>query len=235
MQCRSANDKVHCKKPLVESNGGMVADFYRDQRGATMADDNLLSKALEQIAFHESEALRLKRWVNDADDMLGATPRFGDLAKPLAAASGVAVPAAKKWGPGAFYNKPFSTAVRMILTARYEAIGVDQAPASVDDIHSALMDGSFSFETSGADAQKNSIRISLGKNSATFVRLPNSELFGLPEWYGKKPGKPGRKAAAGSSEAASSGDAEGEAAVETADENASIEGAPDDNQAKAAA
>lgn len=40
------------------------------------------------------------------------------------------------------------------------------------------------------------MRISLGKNSAAFVRLPNTDLFGLIEWYGKKAGKPGRKAAA---------------------------------------
>jgi hypothetical protein len=155
-----------------------------------MADDTLIAKALEQIAIHDAESLRLKRWVNDADIMLGASPRFGDL---QAAVPGVVAKAsAKKWGPGAFFNKPFSTAVRMILIARHEAAGNEPAPATVDEIHDALAEGSFGFETNGADAQKNSIRISLGKNSAAFVRLPNTDLFGLVEWYGKKPGKPGR-------------------------------------------
>lgn len=160
-----------------------------------MADDPLITKALEQIAFHEAESHRLKRWVNDADVMLGAQPRFADLSGSVASVAVVAAGATKKWNPGAFYNKPFSTAVKLILTGRYEAVGVDKAPASVDDIHDALTEGSFGFETSGAEAQKNSIRISLGKNSASFVRLPNSELFGLPEWWGKRAGKPGRKAA----------------------------------------
>lgn len=54
----------------------------------------------------------------------------------------------------------------------------------MDDIHEALSTGSFKFEGSGAEAQKNSIRISLGKNSQTFVRLPGTDLFGLVEWYG---------------------------------------------------
>jgi hypothetical protein len=162
-----------------------------------MADDTLITKALEQIAFHDSESLRLKRWVNDADTMLGNEPRFGD----LAAATHAPLPminksATKAWAPGAFFNKPFSTAVKMILVGRYEAAGNEPSPASVDEIHTSLTEGSFDFETTGVDAQKNSIRISLGKNSASFVRLPNSELFGLLEWYGKKAGKPGRKAAA---------------------------------------
>jgi hypothetical protein len=168
-----------------------------------MADDPLILKALEQIAIHDTESMRLKRWVNDADIMLGNKPRFDDLGVGGTASIVGAVPAAKRWSPGAFYNKPFSTAVRMILAARFDTVGVDNAPSSVDQIHEALTDGSFSFETNGADAQKNSIRISLGKNSTTFVRLPNSELFGLPEWYGKRPGKPGRKSTAESEPAAS--------------------------------
>jgi hypothetical protein len=168
-----------------------------------MADDALIAKALEQIAFHDAEASRLKRWVNDADIMLGAEPRFPDASIGMATGISILKPTSKKWNPGAFFNKPLSTAVKMILVARYEAAGNQPAPASVDEIHEALSDGSFSFETSGADAQKNSIRISLGKNSTAFVRLPNSDLFALPEWFGKRPGKTGRKAGTESSPSAS--------------------------------
>jgi hypothetical protein len=119
---------------------------------------------------------------------------------------------AKRWTPGEFFNKPFQAAVRAILLDRYAHNGLNQpSPASVDEIHEALMQGSFNFGTSGADAQKNSIRISLGKNTATFVRLPNSDLFGLSEWYGKKLGRP--RKTNGASSAAPETDGE-EAAVE---------------------
>jgi hypothetical protein len=159
-----------------------------------MADD-MLTKALEKIAFHEAEAQRLKIWVNEADKLNDQPPRFADLdlTATVAAGSGTTTARqAKRWSAGEFFNKPFSTAVRNIMVARFDAAG-GPSPASVDDIHEALSQGSFAFETSGETQQKNSIRISLGKNSAAFVKLPNSDLFGLVEWYGKRAGKPGRK------------------------------------------
>jgi hypothetical protein len=157
-----------------------------------MADDALVQKALDEIAKHESAATRLKRWVNEADQMMGMEPRFPDAAEwgpPWAAASATnqrnsGGTTGKKYGTGAFFNKAFASAVRVILTDRFEAAGQTPSPATVDEIHDALLQGSFAFETSGPDAQKNSIRISLGKNSVTFVKLPNSEHFGLVEWYG---------------------------------------------------
>lgn len=162
-----------------------------------MSDDALIRKALDQIAIHEAAAAKLKRWVNDADMMLGNEPRFGDVAD--AASNGTSVPsnngsAPKKYGPGEFFNKAFASAVKTIMADRYEANGKNPAPASVDAIHDHLLQGSFNFETTGADSQKNSIRISLGKNSVTFVKLPGSDLFGLVEWYGGKRSKPGRRA-----------------------------------------
>jgi hypothetical protein len=159
--------------------------------GRTMADDTLILKALETIAFHDSESLRLRAWVNDADKMMGNEPRFGDIAAGspfVSAAPGSRTP--KRWQPGALLGKQFATAVRMVLLARFEAAN-EPSPASVDDIHEALSQGTYDFGTSGADAQKQSIRISLGKNTAAFVRLPNTDLFGLVEWYPglKKAGK----------------------------------------------
>jgi len=174
-----------------------------------MADDPLTVKALEKIAAYEAEVTRLKIFVNEADKLNGLEPRFGDLSTatavgPIAAARG----GQKRWQAGEFFNKPLSTVVRQILLARAETAG-GPAPASVDDIHDALTQGTFNFETSGVEAQKNSIRISLGKNSAAFVRLPNTDLFGLVEWYGKKPGKPGRKSSAeGEQTADTSGEAQ---------------------------
>lgn len=62
-----------------------------------------------------------------------------------------------------------------------------------------MASGSYAFETTGSENHRNSIRISLGKNSATFVRLPNSDLFGLNEWYVAKVKKSARPKANGDS------------------------------------
>jgi hypothetical protein len=161
-----------------------------------MADDALITKALDTIAVHEAAANKLKRWVNDADIMLGNEPRFADLSETAIRTGGVpnnTGTTTKKYGPGEFFNKAFASAVKTILTDRYEAAGGSPNPASVDMIHEHLLQGSFNFETNGADQQKNSIKISLGKNSVTFVKLPGSDLFGLVEWYGGKRVKPGRR------------------------------------------
>lgn len=176
-----------------------------------MSDDPL-QKALARIEEIEvdlgptlAELRELKAWVNTADKISGREPRFGDLdAAAGAAPSGVAT---LKWAPGTFYNKPFAGAVKQILLARAAANGRNPSPASIDEIHEALTQGSFAFETSGAENQKNSIRISLGKNSAQFSRLPNSDLFGLPEWYGKKSGATRRRASAASGGEAADDDA----------------------------
>jgi len=164
------------------------------------SDDPLVQKALDRLASLNSETVRLKRFVNDADRLNDQPPRFPEADDENAASlslgghtPGVSVRRAVKWPPGSFFNAPLSTAVRRILEARAEAAGNSPSPASVDDIYAALCDGSFAFDTSGAEAQKNGIRISLGKNSVAFVKLPNSDLFGLVEWYGARPRKPSAK------------------------------------------
>lgn len=192
-----------------------------------MADDPLTVKALEKIAAHEAEIAKLKIFINEADKLNGLEPRFGDVTAATAVGSLTTSRSnQKRWQAGEFFNKPLSTVVRQILLARAENAG-GPSPASVDEIHDAMLQGTFNFETTGADAQKNGIRISLGKNSAAFVRLPNTDLFGLIEWYGKKPGKPGRKSGAESEAAPSSEPASGEP------EGAPVEG--DNDQEKAAA
>lgn len=164
-----------------------------------MADD-IITKALNRIDELNAELRRTKSFVNQADIFEGRPPRFPDLdaddSDHVGAGAVSARQAGKKWQPGELFGKPFSGAVRMILEARYQSAGAP-SPASVDDIHDALTAGSFKFDTVGADAQKNGIRISLGKNSQTFVRLPNSDLFGLVDWYGTGGKRAGRRGAGG--------------------------------------
>lgn len=155
-----------------------------------MADDPIQA-ALAKIAELDAGSARLKRFVNEADILMGREPRFGNVGD-TAMFTVEGAKTRKQFSPGQFFNKPFAGAVKMILVSRFEAEGNEPSPASVDEIHEALAQGSFNFETAGVDAQKNSIRISLGKNSITFVKLPGTDLFGLVEWYGKKMVK-GRK------------------------------------------
>jgi len=181
--------------------------------------DDLVAKALDQIAYHEGEAMRLKAWVNDADRLSGQAPRFDDVTMPTTInMSTVGQSSAKRWQPkpGDYLGKPLATAVKNILVARFEAAGNSPSPATVDEIHDAMTQGSFNFETSGVESQKAGIRISLGKNTVAFVRLPNTDSFGLLEWYpglkrtgvvrrrfnGDQSASPGDDSAAGDEEAA---------------------------------
>lgn len=191
-----------------------------------MADDPILTKALEKIVFHQNEAARLKRWVNDYDEMAGEKPRFDDVEAVFSAASPSGPRRSnKQFQPGDFLGKPFATAVRTIMEARYEAAGGAASPVSVEDIQGALIQGAYDFGTTNSESQKQSIRISLGKNTVTFVKIPGSDLFGLLEWYpglrkAVKPRKNGEKDQATSSTADGTDDgAEGgneEAAVSPA-------------------
>jgi hypothetical protein len=153
--------------------------------------DEIIAKAIAQIAEHENaaayhgnEAARLKSFVNQYDQFAGREPRFGDVtvALPIAAVTPKPTTTTRGWSAGDFLGKPFATAVKLIMQARYELAG-RPAPATVDGIRETLLQGTYDFGTNNPDQQKHGIRIALGKNTQTFVRLPNSDLFGLAEWY----------------------------------------------------
>jgi hypothetical protein len=154
-----------------------------------MADDPI-QHALEQIAFHEAEAFRLKTYVNYGDTLIGKEPRFPEAAAEMphgaiTSSPSRRSPSTRRWQEGTFFNKPLAGAVRTILEAAYEAAGA-ASPASVDEIHEALTQGSYDFGTNDIEAQKHGVRTSIGKNSVTFVKLPNSDKFGLVDWYGAR-------------------------------------------------
>jgi hypothetical protein len=172
-----------------------------------MADnDPVIAKALEQIAQHDgeaarhsSESARLKTFINEYDRLAGREPRYADVTATVGAtmtANATVTHAARTrtWEAGEFFNKPLATVARTILQARYEAVG-KPAPATVDEIHEAMLQGTYDFEGSSAEQQKQSIRISLGKNSPVFVKLPNTDKFGLVEWYGGRSTRRARRVA----------------------------------------
>jgi hypothetical protein len=81
--------------------------------------------------------------------------------------------------PDQFYGRPLATAVRDILVMRQAA---NQGAASVNEIHSILVEGGYQFETKNEDIARKSLRNSLAKNTALFHKLPNGR-FGLRAWY----------------------------------------------------
>jgi hypothetical protein len=84
-----------------------------------------------------------------------------------------------------FYGQPLATCVRRILEAR-KATG--PGPATVADIHDALVAGGYAFDTKDEATAKNSLRTSLGKNPQ-FHKLPTG-TWGLIAWYPKARNKP---------------------------------------------
>lgn len=178
-----------------------------------MADD-ILTKALAKVDEAAAQLAKAQSFVNQLDEFEGREPRFPNVGALTVSSATARGSAQKKWQPGDFFGKSFSGAVRMLLVARHEALN-GPSPASVDDIHDALSAGSFKFEGTGADAQKNSIRISLGKNSQTFVRLPGTDLFGLLEWYPGMSGKKAGRKSAGKDLAADAAEEESSAEGET--------------------
>ncbi len=84
-----------------------------------------------------------------------------------------------------FYGVPLASAIRDYLKMRRSS-GV--GPATVNDIHAALTQGGFKFETKNEANAKRALYISLAKNAAVFHKLPGGSgdaaaVFGLTEWY----------------------------------------------------
>lgn len=78
-----------------------------------------------------------------------------------------------------FYGQPLNTSIRRILQMRKAAGG---GPASVRDIYDALAKGGYQFGGSNDANNIRGLRISLGKSTRHFHKLPNGS-FGLAEWY----------------------------------------------------
>ena len=86
-----------------------------------------------------------------------------------------------------FYGKTQATAAREYLDMRKAS---NQGPATPREIHDALVQGGFQFETNVEANRMVGLRSNLRKNSKTFHRLPNGQ-YGLLAWYpNAKPAKP---------------------------------------------
>lgn len=78
-----------------------------------------------------------------------------------------------------FYGQPLNSSVRKILEMRKAA---GKGPAKVREIYDALCKGGYEFDAKNAENAMRGLRISLGKSSRDFHKLPNGE-YGMTDWY----------------------------------------------------
>jgi hypothetical protein len=125
-----------------------------------------IEKLTKQLEEQEAQVAKTKSAINVLCEALGEQPRFSEVLSESRKVLRIR--------PDAFYSKAFATAVREVLQMRNE-------PLSVSDIVDILKQGGFDFGKT-KDLER-AVSISLGKNTAAFLQLPNSDTFGLVEWY----------------------------------------------------
>ena len=126
----------------------------------------------EDVRLKESEVSSLKKLINQLCDKAGMDHLYSGAEAESASKSSVL-------RSDQFYGQPLATAVRAILEMRKAA---GKGAATVNEIHAALKEGGFNFNTKDDDNAKRNLRISLTKNATTFHRLPQGE-WGMLEWY----------------------------------------------------
>tara|TARA_A100001391_G_scaffold180564_1_gene146104 strand:+ start:185 stop:688 length:504 start_codon:yes stop_codon:yes gene_type:complete len=78
-----------------------------------------------------------------------------------------------------FYGQPLNSSIRSVLEMRRAA---GNGPAKVREIYDTLVKGGYEFDAKNDDNAMRGLRISLGKSTHTFHKLPNGD-YGLIEWY----------------------------------------------------
>lgn len=135
-----------------------------------------IDEANEKIRQLEADIISHKKLVNQLCAFAKIEPQYADEALQP---EGVTRLTVKR---NSFFGQPLSTCVREFLEMRAKA---KLGPASLDDIFGALKIGGFDLDqvsTKSETDQKRGLAITLGKNSVTFIRLPNDD-WGLVEWY----------------------------------------------------
>lgn len=126
-----------------------------------------------KLGEQEAAAIKTKRLINTLCEVANIPLLYQD--SELESGGGIAL----SIQGDQFYGQPLSTCIRNVLEMRRT---LKQGPATVNEIHSALVQGNFQFDTKTEDNAKRNLRISLTKNTAIFHKLPNGK-FGLLEWY----------------------------------------------------
>lgn len=137
------------------------------------------------IAKLEREVASKKAMANQLAELGGLPVPYATIESPEASAATSAVVARD-----AFVGQPLHTAMRLYLEKRKLAMP-NSAPATVNELYAALLDGGYKFDAKNEDNAKRTIRIVLTKNSNTFHKVGNA--YGLVVWYGPKVLKKSRK------------------------------------------
>lgn len=127
----------------------------------------------KSIAEEEQRLTDKKRLANQLAEMAGIPPVYADANHRSNPSVNLSIRSDQ------FYGQPLATCVRDILGMRK---ALDQGAASVNEIHAALIEGGFAFDTKNEENSKRGLRISIAKNTALFHKLPNGKI-GLREWY----------------------------------------------------
>lgn len=124
----------------------------------------------------ENRVLEAKRLINQLCQFAGIPPMYS--------AAELRVETDVGHRSDAYYNKPLNTAIKDFL-ARRKSVGM-AGPATAEEIREGLIAGGYDSFPKDRDEATTGLRISLGKSSHTFVKLPNGS-YGLAEWYGEVP------------------------------------------------
>ena len=135
------------------------------------------------IAAHEREIRKHKTTINNLCELAKLPPKFNLDDSSPDSAGGALTNLSGRVRPDQFYGKPLSTAVREALNMLRAA---GRAPASVDTIYDLLSEGGYHFDARSRDAGIQGLSVSIGKNSALFVKLKNG-LIGVTDWYESTP------------------------------------------------
>ena len=134
----------------------------------------MLEAAMAKLNEQLAQVAETKKVINTICGWAGQPPLYPDLEPEAVAFSG-------GFRKDQFYGQPLSTVVRQILEARKAA---NLGPASVTEIHEAMIKGGYKFDTDNDDNARRSLRQSLNKNTAIFHKIPTGE-YGLRSWYPK--------------------------------------------------
>ena len=159
-----------------------------------------IDQANQKIRELEVEIISNKKLVNQLCAFAKLEPQYADEALQPEGATQLSV------RRNSFFGKPLSTCVRDYLEMLAKAHR-QPTPASLDDILGALKTGGFDLDQISKNEmdQKRGLAITLGKNSVTFIRLPNAD-WGLVDWYPGYKDKRKKKAENGKDEASEAGE-----------------------------
>lgn len=130
-----------------------------------------LEEAQQRLHEQEEAVRETKRFINQLCTFAGEAPMYADAEQR----SNAIVPLRGD----EYYGQKQSTACRLVLERRKAA---NLGPASLDELHAALLEGGYQFAAKTALIEKRSLYQMLIKNTSIFHRLPNGK-FGLDAWY----------------------------------------------------